>query len=60
MAGKTAHQNTTFPLPDKDPGQDGDRLGHGYLATPESGSGPGVIVTKGAFAGAAPCARPTG
>ena len=46
LAGKTPHQNTTFPLPDKDPGQDGDQLGHGYLATPESGSGPGVIVIQ--------------
>lgn len=42
MAEKTPHQNTTFPLP----GSDVTDTGHGYLATPPSGSGPGVIVIQ--------------
>ncbi|WP_022872645.1 dienelactone hydrolase family protein [Nesterenkonia alba] len=42
MAEKTPHQNTTFPLPDADVTD----TGHGYLATPPSGSGPGVIVIQ--------------
>ncbi|MBB4736304.1 dienelactone hydrolase family protein [Micrococcus cohnii] len=46
MASKTPHQNTTFDLPTKDPSQDGTRTGHGYLALPESGRGPGVIVVQ--------------
>lgn len=46
MASKTPHQNTTFDLPAKDTAHDGDRTGHGYLALPESGTGPGVIVIQ--------------
>lgn len=46
MASKTPHQNVTFDLPTKDAGQDGDRTGHGYLALPASGKGPGVIVIQ--------------
>ena len=46
MASKTPHQNVTFDLPTKDTGQDGDRTGHGYLALPASGKGPGVIVIQ--------------
>ena len=42
MASKTPHQNVTFDLPTKD----GDRTGHGYLALPASGKGPGVIVIQ--------------
>lgn len=42
MAEKTPHQNTTFALP----GSDVTDSGHGYLATPPSGSGPGVIVIQ--------------
>lgn len=42
MAEKTPHQNITFPLP----GADVTDTGHGYLATPPSGSGPGVIVIQ--------------
>lgn len=42
MASKTPHQNVTFDLPTKD----GDRTGHGYLALPPSGKGPGVIVIQ--------------
>lgn len=46
MASKTPHQNVMFDLPTKDAGQDGDRTGHGYLALPASGKGPGVIVIQ--------------
>ncbi|WP_313821384.1 dienelactone hydrolase family protein [Citricoccus sp.] len=46
MAGKTPHQNTTFALPEKEGTEGGDHRGHGYLATPGSGSGPGVIVIQ--------------
>lgn len=46
MASKTPHQNVAFDLPTKDAGQDGDRTGHGYLALPASGKGPGVIVIQ--------------
>ena len=46
MASKTPHQNVTFDLPAKDAGQNGDRTGHGYLALPASGKGPGVIVIQ--------------
>lgn len=46
MASKTPHQNVTFDLPTKDAGQDGDRTGHGYLALPAAGKGPGVIVIQ--------------
>lgn len=46
MAGKTPHQNTTFTLPEKEGSDGGLNLGHGYLATPETGSGPGVIVIQ--------------
>ena len=46
MAEQTPHQNTTFPLPAKEGSDGGEHLGHGYLATPESGSGPGVIVIQ--------------
>ena len=42
MAEKTPHQNITFPLPDSDVTD----TGHGYLALPASGSGPGVIVIQ--------------
>ena len=42
MAEKTPHQNITFPLPDSDVTD----TGHGYLATPPSGSGPAVIVIQ--------------
>lgn len=42
MASKTPHQNVTFDLPTKD----GDQTGHGYLALPASGKGPGVIVIQ--------------
>ncbi|GAB3849775.1 dienelactone hydrolase family protein [Nesterenkonia populi] len=42
MAEKTPHQNITFPLP----GSDVTDTGHGYLATPPSGSGPAVIVIQ--------------
>lgn len=38
MAEKTAHQNVTFPS--------AGQQAHGYLATPDSGSGPGVIVIQ--------------
>ncbi|MGN2298354.1 dienelactone hydrolase family protein [Micrococcus luteus KDCGSN] len=46
MASKTPHQNVMFDLPTKDAGQDGDQTGHGYLALPASGKGPGVIVIQ--------------
>lgn len=46
MASKTPHQNVMFDLPTKDAGQDGDRTGHGYLALPAAGKGPGVIVIQ--------------
>lgn len=46
MASKTPRQNVTFDLPTKDAGQDGDRTGHGYLALPAAGKGPGVIVIQ--------------
>lgn len=42
MAEKTPHQNVEFALPDSDVTD----KGHGYLATPPSGSGPGVIVIQ--------------
>lgn len=42
MAEKTPHQNITFPLPEAEVTD----AGHGYLATPASGSGPGVIVIQ--------------
>jgi carboxymethylenebutenolidase len=38
MTEQNARQNVTFPS--------GGREGHGYLATPSSGSGPGVIVIQ--------------
>lgn len=38
MADKTPHQNVTFPIADGE--------AHGYLAVPEAGSGPGVIVIQ--------------
>ncbi|MDR8020108.1 dienelactone hydrolase family protein [Nesterenkonia aerolata] len=38
MAEKTPHQNLTFPVADGE--------AHGYLAVPDSGSGPGVIVIQ--------------
>lgn len=43
MSEQTPHQNTTFSL---DGAGTGDQKGHGYLALPESGSGPGVIVIQ--------------
>ncbi|MDY6055981.1 dienelactone hydrolase family protein [Micrococcus sp.] len=46
MASKTPYQNITFPLPDKDPSRDGTTEGHGYLAVPASGEGPGVVVVQ--------------
>jgi len=46
MASKTPHQNTTFDLPTKAASEDGDRTGHGYLALPAAGKGPGVIVIQ--------------
>ena len=42
MAEKTPHQNITFPLPDSDVTD----TGHGYVALPASGSGPGVVVIQ--------------
>ncbi len=42
MAEKTPHQNITFPLSTADVTD----TGHGYLALPASGSGPGVIVIQ--------------
>lgn len=42
MAQKTPHQNITFPLPQAEVTD----TGHGYLATPPSGSGPAVIVIQ--------------
>lgn len=42
MAEKTPHQNTTFPLPTAEVTD----TGHGYLAVPEGGYGPGVIVIQ--------------
>ncbi|XNZ01594.1 dienelactone hydrolase family protein [Micrococcus luteus] len=44
MASKTPYQNTSFDLPTKASG--GDQTGHGYIAFPESGKGPGVIVIQ--------------
>ncbi|CAN5856627.1 dienelactone hydrolase family protein [soil metagenome] len=38
MAGQTPHQNVEFPS--------NGQTAHGYLATPESGSGPGLIVIQ--------------
>lgn len=38
MADKTPHQNVTFPS--------SGAQAHGYLAVPESGKGPGVIVIQ--------------
>ena len=45
MASKTPHQNVSFELPTKDAAH-GDQTGHGYLALPESGEGPGIIVIQ--------------
>lgn len=48
MAEKTPHQNVTFPLHNggvSTPAEVTD-TGHGYLATPPSGSGPAVIVIQ--------------
>jgi carboxymethylenebutenolidase len=42
MAEQGSRQNTTFPS--GAPGSDG--IAHGYLALPESGSGPGVVVIQ--------------
>jgi len=38
MTGRTPYQNVTFPS--------NGRTAHGYLAVPESGSGPGLIVIQ--------------
>lgn len=38
MAGKTPHQNVTFPS--------SGAQAHGYLSVPESGKGPGIIVIQ--------------
>lgn len=47
MSEQTPHQNTTFSLNGAGTGeQPGEQTGHGYLALPESGSGPGVIVIQ--------------
>jgi len=43
MSEKTPHQNTTFALTSSG---EQTQTGHGYLALPESGSGPGVIVIQ--------------
>lgn len=43
MSEQTPHQNTTFAIT---PSAEGPSTGHGYLAVPESGSGPGVIVIQ--------------
>lgn len=43
MSEKTPHQNTTFAL---NSSGEQTQTGHGYLALPESGSGPGVIVIQ--------------
>ncbi|MGJ9372385.1 dienelactone hydrolase family protein [Nesterenkonia sp. CF4.4] len=45
MSEQTPHQNTTFSLNGNGTGT-GEQTGHGYLALPESGSGPGVIVIQ--------------
>jgi carboxymethylenebutenolidase len=44
MASKTPYQNTSFDLPTKEAGD--DKTGHGYIAFPASGKGPGVIVIQ--------------
>lgn len=47
MAEKTPHQNTRFSLSTAEvPGEAQPSTGHGYLALPASGSGPGVIVIQ--------------
>ena len=38
MTERTPHQNVTFPS--------NGGTAHGYLAVPESGSGPGLIVIQ--------------
>jgi len=43
MSEQTPHQNTTFALTASGEQQ---QTGHGYLAVPEAGSGPGVIVIQ--------------
>lgn len=43
MAKRTPHQNVTFDLPTK---SGDDTTGHGYLALPDSGTGPGVLVIQ--------------
>ncbi|GAA1141355.1 dienelactone hydrolase family protein [Nesterenkonia lutea] len=43
MSEKTPHQNTTFTI---DPAAQGPSTAHGYLALPQSGTGPGVIVIQ--------------
>lgn len=46
MSTRTPHQNVTFDLPAKDASHDGDTTGHGYIARPAAGRGPGVVVVQ--------------